>query len=142
MKIVNKSHLDHGLSPEHLAFIREKFGGRSEFFIETVELPAELPSLKCGLHGPIMGEDPVPEDEVFYRKRGNGRGASRLCSRPPIETRKLTVIGGPGGDDLCVLYTAYGGPLAPREPEDTSLSNEKEREESVAFWNEHALSAD
>jgi hypothetical protein len=55
----------------------------------------------------------------------------------------LTVIAGPGDDGLdgVVLYTAYGGKCAPREPGDTSL-NDEQRLESQAFWSEHALAAD
>jgi len=37
-----------------------------------------------------------------------------------------------------VLYTAYGGPVAPREPFDRSL-DEEAKAESEKFWAEHAL---
>lgn len=36
----------------------------------------------------------------------------------------------------CVLYTAYGGPLAPQEPDDPAC---KDVAVSRAFWQEHAL---
>ena len=51
----------------------------------------------------------------------------------------MTVIGGPDGDDPCVLYTAFGGPAAPREPWDPSL-DEAGWAASLAFWEAHALS--
>jgi hypothetical protein len=40
----------------------------------------------------------------------------------------------------CILYTAFGGPLTPKEPGDATLSGE-ERQESFKFWSQHALSA-
>jgi hypothetical protein len=36
----------------------------------------------------------------------------------------------------CVLYTAYGGPVAPQEPGDPGC---KDVETSTAFWRQHAL---
>lgn len=36
----------------------------------------------------------------------------------------------------CILYTTFGGPLAPQEPGDPSC---KDPEASTAFWQEHAL---
>ena len=140
MHILPVSHLDHGLSPAHVAWMATYFACRDGFFLETVELPAHLSPLSCGLHGPLMGDAPVPEGEVTYRARGGRPGKSRLCSRPARATRLLTVIAGPEGDDPCVLYTAYGGPPAPREPFDQSLVDDEVKEASRAFWAEHALS--
>ena len=137
MIINSESHLDHGLTAAHIAFLLEQCAGRDAFFIETFELPEELPSVPCGLHGPLVGGAPVPEAEVFYRKRGEREGLSRLCSRPPQQVRQLTVIAGPHGDIPCLLYTAFGGPVAPREPFDAP---EEEKQASVEFWEQHALS--
>ena len=38
----------------------------------------------------------------------------------------------------CILYTVFGGPIAPKEPDDPTLTDEQ-RPESIAFWAEHAL---
>jgi hypothetical protein len=138
MKIVTESHLDHGLSASQIDYIRELFADSQGFSIQTFELPEELGTVPCGLHGPIMGDAPVPESEVTYRNRGTRENASRLCQRPARVTRKVTVIMGPH-DGETVLYTAFGGPATPREPGDPTLP-EKDRPESVAFWAEHALS--
>ena len=142
MKILTVSHTDHNLTPAHMAWIEERFGDRQEFFLETVELPPELPALDCGLHGPLCGDAPVPEAEVTYRRRGDRPGKSRICDRPSRPTRLLTVIAGPDGDEPCVLYTAFGGPAAPREPFDpaVSLMPPENQEACRAFWKEHALS--
>lgn len=134
MTITPAAHLDHALTPAHVAWIAQRFKDESEFFLATVELPPELGDLPCGLHGPLVGDPPVPESEVTYS------GASRLCQRPSRPTRLLTVIGGPDGGDPCVLYTAFGGPAAPREPFDLSLASDEVRVASEAFWAEHALS--
>lgn len=139
MKITKDSHLDHGLLPEHVAFIEKRFAERDAFFIETFELPEGLPAVPCGLWGPLMGDPPVPEPEVVMRPRGNRAGPSRLVARQPRTTRKVTVIAGEHQGEPCVLYTAFGGPVTPREPWDPSLAPEKV-EESQKFWSEHALS--
>ena len=133
MQITNDTHVDHALTENHLAFILARFADRQAFFLETIELPAELSSLPCSLHGP------VPESEVTYVTRGDRPGPSRMCDRPPRMVRTMTVIGGPDAQGEIVLYTAYGGSAAPREPWDTSL-DEAGREESRRFWAEHALS--
>ncbi len=140
-----ESHLDHNLNAEHVEYILSAFADKTGLFTATLRLPEHLPDLMCDLHGPVMGDDPVPESEVEYIVRGNRAGASRLTNRPPRPTRWLTVIGGPYGGEPCVLYTAYGspeGPLAPREPWDKSIPTEAEREASRAFWAVHALSRD
>lgn len=137
MDITPASHLDHNLTPAHVEFVRTKFGDRTAFFLETIELPADLPSLPCDLHGPATGSESVPEDEVHYAVRGTRKGASRLCTREPVLVRTMTVIGGVH-EGACILFTAYGGPAAPREPWDETL-NDAGREASKAFWAEHAL---
>lgn len=144
MFISKQSHVDHNLSGEVIAFILEQFGDREAFFIETVEIPDEIPSLSCGLYGPIMGDPEIIDDHlcytVFYEQRGDRAGKSRMIDLPAQKSRLLTVIGGPDDDGVCVLYTAFGGPAAPREPWDESLSDD-ERAESEAFWSVHALAA-
>ena len=140
MKITSDSHLDHDLTPAHVARLLERFANKTGFFIETVELSAELPPVMCGLHGPAVGDAPVPESEVEYVVRGARLGASRVVDRAPRPTRKLTVIAGPHDDESCILYTAFGGPVAPREPFDEGLKTEAEKQASKDFWAVHALS--
>jgi hypothetical protein len=141
MKISAVSHLDHGLTDAHVAWIATIFADRSSFFIETIELPDDLSPLRCALHGPLVGESPIQESEVRYVRRGDRAGESRVCDRPFLETRLVSVIAGPHGDDPCVLFTAFGGPAAPREPWDPSL-DASERERSEKFWARHALSVE
>ena len=138
MKITTDSHCDHRLIEEHFDFILERFSDREGFFIETIEMPTDLQDAPCDLHGPIMGDAPVLDTEVVMVVRGLRQGASRLCSREPKGSRKLTIIGGPHEEDT-ILYTAYGGPVAPREPFDPSL-DDAGRELARTFWAEHALS--
>lgn len=142
MKITKESHLDHGLLPEHVAFIEKRFADRDCFFIETFELPANMPPVPCGLWGPAVGDPPVGDNEITMRVRGDRRGPSRLIALRPRTTWKVTVIAGEHQGEPCVLYTAFGGPATPREPWDESLvrMGEKMHEESVYFWSRHALS--
>ncbi len=151
LTLTSASHLDHNLTPEHVAYVLARYQERSGFFLETFTLPAELSDLENALYGPIAGDDPVPEANVCYRIRGDRRWASRMMafgaflpaladSRGMRPTRQLTVIAGPmGPGENCVLYTAYGGPAAPREPGDLTLPDWDAVQASRAFWAEHAL---
>jgi hypothetical protein len=142
MKIIpGTSHCDHGLSDATREFILAKYADRAGFFIDTLELPPELGTVPCSLHGPATGEAPVTDDEAYSLVRGTRPNPSRMCQRPTAATTKVTVIAGPadGYEDI-ILYTAFGGPLAPKEPDDPTL-NDAQRAESEAFWAVHALSA-
>lgn len=136
--ITDASHLDHALTDDHIAFIRQTFGDRDGFFLVTVDMPEGLADLPCGLHGPIMGDEPVPEDETRREHRGGRTWTSRLTDRVPRPDRRLTVIAGPHGEDNCVLYTAFGGPVALQEPGDPGC---KDVAASTEFWSQHAISA-
>jgi len=121
--VEGSSHLDHHLTAEHVAFMRDAFRDRTGFFIETVELPSELPELPNGIYGPSVGDEPVSEDEVFYAIRRGRPWPSRFVDRPVRTSRLLTAIAGPTLDcpEECMLYTAFGGPAAKKEPGDFSL---------------------
>jgi hypothetical protein len=135
--ITKDSHADH-LPEEMLDAILKQYGDKNEFFIDSFELPEGV-EVECGLYGPTCGDPPVPETEVFYARRQGREGDSRLVNRPTRMTRTVTVIGGPHEGE-CILYTAFGGPLAEREPWDPSL-DDAARERAKAFWAEHALAA-
>jgi hypothetical protein len=138
MYISHKSHLDHNLTFGHLKLVLETFGAREGFAIEQLTLPAgmELPS---GLYGPLVGDDPIPEDAVTRASRNGRPTLSRLIDKPTRPSSTATVIFGPDANGVTVLYTMYGGPAAPREPDDPSLSEEAERQEARDFWAVHAL---
>lgn len=151
------SHVDHGLNEQQLAFIERALNGDAAgslvarvgmpgaaFFIAEVKVPAALGSVPCALRGPVTGEPPVSEGEVFYGTRGTRPNVSRLTLLPPTRSDTVTVIGGHSKEhpnEGCILFTAYGGPLAPQEPGDPYLAPEG-REGSLAFWREHALAVD
>jgi hypothetical protein len=135
-------HTDHaGVTSAHLEHIVAKYADKNGFFIDTFQAPEGLDPLPCGLYGPSMGDDAVEESEVVYAQRGARKGDSRMVARPLRPCRTITVIAGPNEDGSlpCVLYAIYGGPCAPREPFDTSMT-EEQKEESVRFWATHALS--
>jgi hypothetical protein len=130
------SHTDH-VSPDVLNFVLEKFKDRDGFFAEVIELPEGL-TAECGLYGPIMGDPPVPEEEVSYLVRAGRMWRTRMVDRPKRQVKTVTVIGGSYQEHPCVLWTVYGGPLAPQELNDPALKDE-DREKSRKFWSEHAL---
>jgi len=130
------SHLDHGLTEAHLRYLLDRFADRNGFFIETIALPVELGTVPCSLYGPLMGDAPIDEDAVTYAVRGTRTWPSRLVNLPARPQHAVTVIGGPHEEALCVLYTAFGGPAAPQEPNDPSC---KDPGTSAAFWRQHAL---
>jgi hypothetical protein len=140
MILHERSHIDHGLSEAQIAYILELCEGRREYFSLTAELPPHLGTVPCGIYGPVMNDPPIPESAVTYATRGGRRIPSRLISLPPRQVRIITVVGGPRAGLPCVLYTAFGGPAAPREPGDPRIREEM-RQESVEFWSVHALSA-
>lgn len=136
MKRHADSHVDHGLTPAQVTHILERFADRDAFFIETFELPPELGTVPCSLWGPLMGDAPVIEAHVRLEPRGTRAWTSRIVEYPPRNTRTVTVIAGPHDGAPCILFTAFGGPLAPQEPGDPGC---KDPAASTAFWAEHAL---
>jgi len=138
MKLHEKSHV--GVTPDVLVWVLDRFKGAGGFVKETVELPEGL-TAESGLYGPAAGDDPVAEGDVFYEKRGDRANRSRMVRMPKRATRLVTVIAGPYEGEPCVLYTAHGGPCAPKEPGDVTIKSEGERKESEEFWADHALAA-
>jgi len=146
------SHLDHNLTTTQLAYIKERFLRRDCFFKETFELPEGLGDIEVSLIGPAVDMMVITEDDVRYEVRPGRRWASRVIKQPEHvdssarwvkeRSRLITVIAGPYGNYDCVLYTAYGGPEAPREPGDPSINSWEELQLSRAFWAEHALIID
>lgn len=124
-------HKDHGLQAAHIEVAEQLCRERSGFFIVTVSVFDPLP---CRLYGPIMGDPPVAAEDTYMAQRSPDRPMSRLVRWPTRVDARMTVIG--EGPD--VIYTAFGGPVAPREPGDPTLSD-TDRAESEAFWRAHAL---
>lgn len=141
IKIIDKSHVDHGLNAEQLDWVLAQFADRTDFMLATIELPAHLGTVPCNLIGPATGGEPVPEGAVFYAVRAKRSCASRMIATGiPVDERRVTVIAGPAaGHEGIVLYTAYGGPCAPREPGDTTIPTWEAVVEARAFWAQHAL---
>jgi hypothetical protein len=126
-------HRDHALNVDHFMRAERECAARTGFFIAQVEVEQPLP---CGLYGPIMGDEPVADGDVTLEQRSPDRPLSRRVQRPLRPSHTMTVIGvGP-----YQVFTAYGGPCAPREPGDPTIPDEAGRAESAAFWSQHALS--
>jgi hypothetical protein len=133
MIVHKESHTDHGVQIHELL---ELFKDRKEFFIETIRVKE---AVECRLVGPATGHVPVPEENVFYNNRGDREYKSRMTDKyPTFYTHEVTVIAGPHDGHDCILYTAFAGPLSPKEPTDPTLT-EEEKEKSEKFWSKHAL---
>jgi len=139
MKIIAGTHVDHALTPGHLEFVLSRFADRRAFFLETIELPEELSSLPCTLHGPMMGHRAHHARRSVAHAGRSGPVAADDGCRLGLGDGRVAVVGGLDAKGEMVLYTAYGGPAAPREPWDRGLDEEL-RAESERFWSEHALS--
>ena len=68
MLIHEESHTDHFPEPV-IEIIKEKFSEKSNFFIESFELPPEFGTFPCHLHGPVTGEEAVSDAEAEMRPR-------------------------------------------------------------------------
>ncbi len=142
------SHLDHGLTEAQILFVLEAFKDQENFFKATIEIPKELGTVRCDLYGPLVGDEPLGEADTFYKERGGRKYTSRLVDKPPRRTNLVTVIGGPHDGEPCVLYTAFGGPLTPRETNELLSLGHRDRDDdgelrdSREFWSRHALSSE
>lgn len=139
------SHLDHGLSEAVISHVRGRYlnhCGSGEVWIDVIQLPPGLGTVPCALQGPLTGLHPIHELEVTYKIRGDRKWASRTVSPllyPVKQSKYLTIIGGPDDDGEEILYTAHGGPHAPREPGDPAIESWSELVNSRSFWAVHAL---
>jgi len=136
-KITPDSHLDHSLNAEQSAWVAKQIEPLEGFSITTLQLPEALGSVPCGLYGPTMGDAAIEDREVTMEVRGGRPGPSRLLDRPARPTQTVTMIVGPHEGET-ILYTAFGGPAAPREPWDPGL-DAAGKAESEGFWATHAL---
>lgn len=130
------SHLDHEIHVSVVHWVIAQCEDDREFFIRTLEIPSNLPTVACNLH------TDVPDEEVYMCERGDRTYQSRMCLRPPRQGREVTIIAGPHPTDGAagmVLFTMFGGPAAPKEPGDPRLTP-GEAEASRAFWSKAALS--
>ena len=151
-EVVQESHVDHGLNLAVLSWLQRAALAdlqalpAGQVLVKSYELPKHgqalgLPSaLRCQLHGPVVGEAAVGDDEASHLVRAGRSYPSRVCAREPSSTRLVTLIVGPHGDLARALYTAFPGPLAEKEPGDPTLTTEEDRRRSLAFWSKHALS--
>ena len=140
IKITQKSHIDHGVPTGTMQYALELFAERTEFFAEVITLPDGFPGAPSSLYGPLAGDDPVEERDVRYIVRLGRRCSSRMVNRVDRLVRTLVVIAGPVRYvDGLVLYTCYGGQVAPREPGDSSINTWEEVIASRKFWSQHAL---
>lgn len=140
IKILPASHVDHNVPVGTLQYALEHFAGEDKFFAKALHLPDGLPGALSALYGPLAGDAPVEEGDVYYAIRGDRRTVSRMVRRTDRLVRTLVVIAGPApGEEGMVLYTCYGGQLAPREPGDTSINTWEEVLASREFWSQHAL---
>jgi len=138
MNIVKVFHADHGISDALLLSALKRLNLGEGFFARTLEL--ESPLVMSALYGPDAGDPPVPDEEVDLCKRTEDRPPSRMVDWPKRPSNKLSIIGTVAADGA-TIFTAYGGPLAPREPGDVSMTTDEERAESAAFWATHALAS-
>ena len=127
------SHLHQSavpLLPEALARIESK--GRN-FLIEQADFGQPIGESICVATG--------PGDEIVFAKRPKRFGLTRFVKNRQAEpTSVVTLIlktadGQPG----FILVTAFVGPLAEKEPWDSTIRNAEERQRSLVFWNSHAL---
>ena len=136
------TNIEGGLTFAQIQHVKELYKDREEEFIETITMPINLGLVYCCLHGPLVGELPVREDEVVYKELSKSAGGmSRLCTRPPTDSAMITVLAGKDGKGRCICSKLYGGPKRPPEPFEPCVQGDPRLEdESRVFWAQHALS--
>lgn len=134
-------HADHGIKPEQMDWIKAQIAASNPktFFIQEIQIPAELGTVRNAMYGPAAGDPPVPESQVSYRPRGDRPWSDRVVSWPTRPVNYVQAIGMPDQNDpnKIVLFTVYGGPLAPQNPDDPSC---RDVPAARNFWSQHALS--
>ena len=142
-------HKDHGINDDQWAFVRLEIMSRlykgmirsDKVFKLSLEIPNYLGTVPCGLHGPAMMDDPILDSEVTMKARGDREWKDRLIDRPTREVKYVQVIGSnftdSDGKNWVLIFTCYGGPLSPQNPDDPS---NEDPDAARAFWSEHALS--
>lgn len=129
-------HADHGLTPKQTQFALDSVSNIGEgFFIKKVEFPEELGLVPCALYGPAMGDEPVKDEDVMMLKRGDRPWKDRMMVGVTRPVNYVQVIG-QMSEDSCTVFTIYGGPLAPQNPQDPSCPSP---EKSADWWSQHAL---
>lgn len=139
-------HSDHGITKKQLEFIQHKrvlleFSDGT-FIKMVIELPQNIGTVESSLYGPKSGDKPVMEKEVFYKRRGNRNGETRMLDKPKRLVSKICVIGIRNG----VAFTMYGTQSdkpSPMEVWDKKFKylSSNEQEEIRKFWKEHAISS-
>jgi len=138
-RIYNVLHHDHGIDTPQLEWILNRADrcpitkDHIGFFIKLVQL--DEGTVPCGLYGPAMGDAPIPDDQVILEKRGDREWTDRIIDRPTRNVTDVQVIG-IREEEVTTVFTVYGGPLAPQNPEDPSC---EDVDASTKFWSEHAL---
>ena len=130
-------HADHGITRDQKQYIESALKESSiqdGFFIREVRIPRFFGSVPCGLYGPSMGDDPIADSQVRLEARGDRPWKDRLIDAPMREVDYVQCIGIREGGFK--LFTIYGGPLAPQNPDDPSNND---AEGARAFWAKHAL---
>ena len=136
-------HADHGINDHQMDYIKLRLESNKDlnsFLIQEVKLLVQDHGYApCALYGPAMGDEPITDDMVRMEKRSEDRPADRLIKAHLRCVDYVQAIGIMDRDkDTCTLFTVYGGPLAPQNPEDPTLPEEG-KAESVEFWSKHAL---
>jgi hypothetical protein len=131
-------HADHGISQQQMSFVQaelEKIAPQG-FFIRKIHIPHGLGPVPNGLWGPDSGDAPIPDSQVYYAHRGDRPWADRMIARGFRDCDFVQAIGTRSGDEF-VLFTVYGGPLAPMHPD---TPGNQDRAGSLRWWSQHALS--
>jgi len=143
MKINIGTYKDNCVSKHILDWLLESFSSLQETCTKTIELPQHLGEIDCALYGPLMGDEPILEENVFYVNRGRRQYKSRMVKLPFRKTKYLTfIVAYNNRQKEFVLVTVFGGKLAAKEPNDLSLKTIEEQQQSIDFWSKHALSED
>ena len=87
-------------------------------------------------------EDDVQSGRIFFLRDDRDRTMRMVKEKPALDTKFLSFVlmkTNEGEDQFYTVRTAYIGELAVKNPNDSSIRNEDEKQKSEQFWSTHAL---
>lgn len=141
--LTNESEIGKYIPFALVLWVLKEYQGWEDVLRQEFEIPAHIRDLDCPLYGEVMGDEPVPEQQVVWEKFPDSPAKFRIVHKPLRKTRVATIEAGPDSHGhACAVQRLYSGPKRVVPKDDPSISSEYERVGVESFWLKHALSSE